>query len=168
MPVTPAPPQAAEGGVFYDLGSGTGKPVFAAALLQKWDRCVGIELLGELHTIAMRIRERWESAEFQESLTADDGGLQGGAYTADSAAVELINGDMTSHDWSDADVCFANSTCFSTALMRLMAQHAEKLRPGAFFVSFTQALPSRQFALLESSRHAMSWGNTTVFIQQRK
>lgn len=33
------------GGVFYDLGSGTGKGVFAARLTQDFDKCVGIEIL---------------------------------------------------------------------------------------------------------------------------
>jgi hypothetical protein len=32
---------ATPGGKFYDLGSGTGKPVFAAALLHAWDSCTG-------------------------------------------------------------------------------------------------------------------------------
>jgi len=29
------------GGRFYDIGSGTGKPVFVAALAHPWDSCVG-------------------------------------------------------------------------------------------------------------------------------
>ena len=33
------------GGVCYDLGSGVGRPVFAAALLHPFARCVGIEIL---------------------------------------------------------------------------------------------------------------------------
>ncbi|KAG9413895.1 hypothetical protein AC1031_013106 [Aphanomyces cochlioides] len=33
------------GGVFYDLGSGVGKAVVAAALVHKFDKAVGIELL---------------------------------------------------------------------------------------------------------------------------
>ena len=39
------------GNTFYDLGSGTGKAVFAAALLRgsRFKRCVGIELLRSLH-----------------------------------------------------------------------------------------------------------------------
>jgi len=33
------------GGVYYDIGSGTGKPTFAAALLHDFDKCYGIEIL---------------------------------------------------------------------------------------------------------------------------
>jgi hypothetical protein len=31
----------APGGKFYDIGSGTGKPVFAASLLHPWEHCLG-------------------------------------------------------------------------------------------------------------------------------
>lgn len=38
-------------GVFYDLGCGTGKPVFAAAAVHPWKRCIGMEILSDLHGI---------------------------------------------------------------------------------------------------------------------
>ena len=38
------------GGIFYDLGAGVGKPVFAASILHHFDYCGGIELLEGLHT----------------------------------------------------------------------------------------------------------------------
>merc|ERR1740117_57760 len=40
---------AGPGGVFCDIGSGTGKPCFAAALLHDFDRVIGIEILENLH-----------------------------------------------------------------------------------------------------------------------
>jgi len=36
------------GGSFYDLGSGTGRAVIAAALLHDFDWCYGIELMDSL------------------------------------------------------------------------------------------------------------------------
>lgn len=42
-------------GVFYDLGCGTGKPVFAAAAVHPWQRCVGMEILGDLHGICLKV-----------------------------------------------------------------------------------------------------------------
>ena len=41
------------GGIFYDLGSGTGKPVIAAAILHNFDVCYGIELLEGLYSISL-------------------------------------------------------------------------------------------------------------------
>lgn len=39
------------GGTFMDVGTGTGRPVFAAALLHDFDRVVGIELLEGLSKV---------------------------------------------------------------------------------------------------------------------
>lgn len=44
-------------GVFYDLGCGTGKPVFAAAAMHPWHRCIGMEILGDLHGICLKALE---------------------------------------------------------------------------------------------------------------
>lgn len=41
-------------GMFYDLGCGTGKPVFAAAAVYPWKRCIGMEILNDLHGICER------------------------------------------------------------------------------------------------------------------
>jgi tRNA G46 methylase TrmB len=43
------------GGKFVDIGSGSGKAVFAAALLHKFDDCVGIEILEGLHNLAEEV-----------------------------------------------------------------------------------------------------------------
>lgn len=42
----------AHGGIFYDLGSGTGKGVIGAAVLYNFDICYGIELLEGLYTVS--------------------------------------------------------------------------------------------------------------------
>ena len=41
------------GGIFYDLGSGTGKPVIAAAILHNFDVCYGIEYLEGLYSVSL-------------------------------------------------------------------------------------------------------------------
>jgi hypothetical protein len=50
---------ARPGGRFVDLGSGSGKAVFAAALLHDFDAALGIELLHSLHAEALKLLERW-------------------------------------------------------------------------------------------------------------
>jgi hypothetical protein len=49
------------GGVFVDFGSGTGKAVLAAALLHRFDRCVGIEILENLHKAALELKDKWHT-----------------------------------------------------------------------------------------------------------
>src|SRR5438046_2754042 len=51
--------QPKEGEVFFDLGSGTGKPVFLAALAFPFSRAVGIELLAQMGAEARRVLERY-------------------------------------------------------------------------------------------------------------
>lgn len=79
----------------------------------------------------------------------------------------VSQGSFLDYDWRDGDVIFANSTCFDDDLMSRMAAQAALLSPGAIFVTFTKALPSNRFELLERRRYRMSWGPATVYIQRR-
>ena len=84
-------------------------------------------------------------------------------------ALEFVRGDILKSDWSYADICFANSTCFSHDLMSSMAKCASKMKVGSFFVTLTKELDSRSgtWEVLDSTRYRMSWGPATVFIQRK-
>jgi hypothetical protein len=43
------------GGLFYDLGHGTGKPVIAAAILHEFDICTGIEIIDGLYSLSLEV-----------------------------------------------------------------------------------------------------------------
>eukprot|EP00968_Pinguiococcus_pyrenoidosus_P023649 scaffold3928_cov257-Pinguiococcus_pyrenoidosus.AAC.12 len=58
------------GGIFYDIGSGTGKPTVAAALVHPFSKAYGIELLSTLHQASLTIKEKWE-AEIQKKARRD-------------------------------------------------------------------------------------------------
>lgn len=49
------------GGTFYDLGSGSGKMVVAAAVLHNFDVCCGIELLEGLYSISFDVLATYNS-----------------------------------------------------------------------------------------------------------
>lgn len=53
--------QSNRGGVFYDLGSGTGKPVVAAAILHNFDVCYGIELLEGLYSVSLDLANAYNT-----------------------------------------------------------------------------------------------------------
>ncbi len=57
------------GGNFYDLGSGSGRGVFAAALLHNFDRCTGIEIISGLHTAASAVLDRWNISDAPNVIT---------------------------------------------------------------------------------------------------
>lgn len=49
------------GTIFYDLGSGVGRGVIAAALLHDFEHCIGIELLSDLHKASAEPSRRFEA-----------------------------------------------------------------------------------------------------------
>ena len=162
--------------MFYDIGSGTGKPAFAALLLHPFARVAGVEILEGLHARSEALRRRWEGGTAEEPTADQPVGLRDEladelCAATRAAAVRFVCGDATdlegSLDWSDGDVVFANSTCFSDTLLRAVAGCAERLRVGAFFITFTKRLPSACFDVLEHHVYRMSWGAATVFIHRR-
>ena len=144
------------GGVFYDLGSGSGRALVIARLLHDFEVCKGIEVLENLHGAARMICKRFEvlASDVLDATT--------------SKKIEVQRASILDVDWSDGDVVFANSTCFEDGLMAQMARQAARLRPGAYFVTFTKGLGSDAFEVLERKRYRMSWGPATVFIHLRK
>ena len=151
------------GGVFYDLGSGTGKPVFAAAILHTFERCVGVEKLSQLYTASMEITDRWRKltdSVDDEIMTAEQ----------KRCMIEFINDDVKNPEFSmsDATVGFANSTCYDEELMIHIASKADEMVAGSFFITVTKRLPSLQWDLLEMERYKMSWGEANVFLHRKK
>ena len=143
------------GSTFYDLGSGSGRAVFIARLTQDFKVCRGIEILDSLHIASLELENKYYQY-FKEYLN----------QTMEQD-VEFIRGSLLKYDWSDGDVVFMNSTCFSDELMEDIASKAKDLKPGAFVVSFTKGLQSDCFEVLEQKRYLMSWGPATVFIHRR-
>lgn len=143
------------GGVFYDLGAGVGKPVIAAAILHSFDACIGIELLESLHNLSLELLFAYNSKGKAKGLDAQCQFLRGDFL------------DTNVKDWRDADVVFINSTCFDEPLMDKLARASFRLKKGAFVVSISRRLPTTELTVLEHELCPMSWGEATVFIQQK-
>eukprot|EP00943_MAST-04B_sp_MAST-4B-sp1_P005867 g5867.t1 len=141
------------GGIFYDIGSGTGKPALAAALLHDFDEVKGIEILDGLFKISLELQNVWEKKVVP--LLSDKKA---------QTRVKFIKGDATVLDWSDATCVFANSTCFDDNLMKRLAEKADACPIGTFFITFTRKLPSDNWEVLEHESHPMSWGHATNVI----
>mmetsp|Transcript_24211 Transcript_24211/g.36297 ORF Transcript_24211/g.36297 Transcript_24211/m.36297 type:complete len:318 (-) Transcript_24211:97-1050(-) len=141
-------------GTFYDLGSGTGRGVIAAALVGSFNRVCGIETVGPLHDAAVSVQKEYESHVIPDLKLSQH-------------EVAFVHGNLLRADWSDADVIFINSTCFSVKLMENIAKQAVSLRPGACIVTLTRPIVSPYFDLLESKKYLMSWGDATAHIHIR-
>jgi SAM-dependent methyltransferase len=149
--------------LFVDLGAGMGKPCFAAALLGRFARCVGIEALEGLHVLCNEMHAPWEK-KIKSGFYKDDKRLE--------TAVEFVRGDFCdlehSMDWTQADVVFCHGPLYGEDVMEKIANLATGMRAGCFFVAFTRQLENDRFEVLEKGEFEMDWGTANVFIQRRK
>lgn len=147
-------------GVFYDIGSGAGRAVFAARFAGDYERCVGIELLNNLHQIAVDVHNRYKKT-YQQKLQWQ--------------TVEFHCGDLTLYDWSDGTVVYVNNFLFDDTLMAAIANKALHLQPGAYLISLkifdvgTAVVPpfNTAFELIQEKLLPMSWGEESVYIYRR-
>ena len=123
--------QPGSGGSFVDIGSGSGKAVFAAMLLHEFDKVMGVEILHGLHRLSLEMLDLWEVNKHAMDVSEN----------TRNTAVELLQGDALQFDWAACTVGFANSTCFTEELMQQLAEKAEMMATGSVFVTFTRQLP---------------------------
>lgn len=149
--------QPEQASVFYDLGSGTGKAVMLAALSGVFKAVRGVELLEELHDAAERIHQKYTFA-VEPYLPANH----------IRPSIQFFNGDIISHDFSDGDVVYLNSTCYPDTMMTTLAQACERLKPGSSVITLSKPLGSNAFTLTHSDQCRMGWGEVTVLVYRRK
>ena len=144
------------------IGSGTGRAVVAASLLfgDILNRAHGIELLPVLHSYAV------QSIEAMSAIleAADLKTLQTSVTTVEQA--DFL--ENCEYDWTQADIVFINSTCFSDSLMHQLQSKAEKLRRGARVMTLTKHFNSTSFRIVDMVNYTMSWGLATCYFHQKQ
>lgn len=149
-----------QGTIFYDLGSGVGRGVIAAALLHRFSHCVGIELLTDLHAATLEPARRF--SELQGA--PDRAGLDPSRI---AMQVSFVNSDLFDcHLAQDAElrqrqqqqqsapseggqlvpkadvVIFVCCVTWGSSLMhRLASKLAEELPDGSKVITVGQRLP---------------------------
>lgn len=101
---------------------------FAAALVHKFEDCLGIEILSSLYEISVDRQTAWTSLVSATEALAH---LQ-------HTRVQFTHGDATVIDWMDADVLFVNGTCFEVELFNALEAKAVDLKPGTFIITTTR------------------------------
>ena len=153
------PPNA----VLADLGSGVGRPLFAAACLAPTTlaKCVGVEKLGGLHALACELKALYDT-ELAPALGVDP------------PVVEVHRGDfLHGTQWRGADVVLINSAIFRDELFEATELRAsELLGPGALVVTLRVGFrdvgrDDACWELLEATERRQSWGVSTVFVHRR-
>lgn len=137
--------------VFYDLGCGTGKPVFIAALSDTFAKATGIEILPEVLETAQLLAK---------SFGEDNPDIQ--------TDIDFICADIFSFDFSRGDVIYLPSTCFDNEAMDFFSQKSKRLKQGARMITLTKQLSGDHLKLVHRKLHEMTWGDTTVHIYTKR
>lgn len=85
--------QLQSGGIFFDLGSGNGKAMVAAALTHDFESVCGIECLEYLFNESEKLKIGYE-------------------YLTGNQNLKPVLGDYFEIDWSNADFLLVNSTMY--------------------------------------------------------
>lgn len=152
------------GGVFLDIGSGSGKAVFAAMLAHEFDGCYGIEILEGLHNISMEILKKWDEKYLKSCEEI--------LVKKKRTRLQFTLGDVLEVDWpAHVDVYFLNSTCFSTNFLRDLTRKLNATcKSGAIIVTATHPLPDKtNFHHLQRYTVVQeAWGEATWYVHSKK
>lgn len=152
------------GGLFYDLGCGTGKIVIAASLLHEFDSCIGIELLGSLIGVCSNLEKSYNSTKQNVSLAIAERLHETHCQFVFGDYLNIKNGGK---NWTNGDVVFANSTSYTDETMEKLALIAKQMKKGSFFISISKILPTKSFNLVDYGMFPTSFGEATVYLQQK-
>ena len=148
-----------------DLGSGSGKMLFAAALAYPFREAVGIEILPSLHNLALSNLKQWDSnSVFDNSIMTS----KRCAFTK----FLFMNGDIThlTQDEEDAkhiDVVLCHATVFDIQLMEVVTRFCLKCQVGTYFIMISKSLDRMNFEVIKLYLERMSWGFADVYLQRR-
>ncbi|GMH32433.1 hypothetical protein BSKO_00267 [Bryopsis sp. KO-2023] len=142
--------------VFYDLGSGAGKQVIAAALVEpRITVAKGIEIIPGMDEIANTVLSRLKT----EFLLAYD--------FPPEKEIEFMCGDIFTLGWSDGNVLLLNSTCFSRRMMANVQEIILRdLEVGSVVITLTKKFTDPRIREMACLERRMTWGRAHVYIYQ--
>ncbi|CAM9170214.1 unnamed protein product [Ectocarpus fasciculatus] len=146
------------GGSFWDLGSGVGKCVIAAAMMHNWESCYGVECVEDLRAAARPTLERWRKEEVPK--------LNG---VKAKIRVDFINADaMKQKGWvAEATLLFVH-TNFSAKDMIEIRTKADGMKVGAIALSVSlAAVNDDKWGLLAMEQIKTSWGSANLYIHEK-
>lgn len=147
-------PQAGE--VFYDIGSGAGKTVFASALLYDFSKTCGIEALDILYQLSLKQLELFKISIKKYNF-----------FSKRKFNINFIAQDLVNTYFLDADIIFINATCYVGELWENLQEKIHQLKIGSRIILASKRLPSEQYILLDSQIAVTSWGTNSVFIYKK-
>ena len=140
-------------GIFFDLGSGTGRVAMAMHLLADFQKSIGVELLTGLHDKACEIKKKFEKTvkpQIEDHV----------------AGRELLftKGNILETDLSSADFVFLNHPFKKAAdFLLLEEKFLKELKPKSKIVTIIRRLQNSAFKDLGSQKYKFSWGDSTAY-----
>ena len=153
-------PQANE--KFYDLGSGAGKGVFAAALYFNFSKSCGIELLEPLYNKATNMLNKANS--LLQHIHPNDQTY----YLNRVSTIKFIKDSFLEYDFQEANVIYVAATCLSDTTWEILIHRMAKLKPGTRIIVATKSIQHKRFEMIYQGIDIMSWGLCPVKIYKIK
>ena len=146
--------QPKDGGIFYDLGAGSGKGIVVAGLFFPQIKSVGIEYLERMQQFSINMYEDLlQKLEIEEK----------------PSNVELKQADMHEHDLSDADIIYVNATAYFDEALDNLVNTLNKLTKGTRVIITSKRLPEETFELVKHFPAVpMSWGDCQINLFEKK
>lgn len=139
--------------VFYDLGSGVGKAVIAAAMVFPLKKSIGIEILPELH---------------QASCAALNHMAQFEQYKRVATSCHFILADFLNAPLDDANLIFINSSTLFGTTWEKLCQRLHDFPQIETIITTSKPLLSAVFLPDRCTTVQMSWGLVAAYIHTRK
>jgi predicted RNA methylase len=135
--------------VFCDLGSGAGKAVATAAMSGFFEKVNGVELVKNVYDYSLK----------KINLLPEE-------YIKDCNII-IKNADLFDVKLTNADIIFANSTCFSKKLCQNLIEKFSKLKKDSRVIFLTKPINVPFLELKEELITKSSWGQSTYRIYQK-
>lgn len=145
--------------VFYDLGSGSGRAVFAARFIGDYKECNGIELLENLHQLASSVQSLYKFQYLHKLIHQH---------------VKFVCSDLLNYDgwWTYGTVVYIPNLLFDNVLLDNIAAKAVHAPQGAYWICLKQFSNITSFdsifELIQQRLVRMSWGESNVYVYRKR
>jgi len=138
--------------VFYDLGSGVGKAVFACAMVFNVKKSCGIELFNGLHDCALqKQQELRQHPDYRQAVDH----------------IFFMNDNFLQADFNDATLIFINATAFIGETWATLNKRLAIIPTNITIITTSKKLSSTAFTVSMEVMVQMSWGPVQAYIQQK-
>ena len=143
-------------GVFFDLGSGTGRVVMESHIVFDFKKSIGVELLKGLHDKACEVKDKFEKFVKPKILNQ-----------LKDRELQFVNANIFEVDLQEADLIFMNHPFKDRELFeKLEEKFLKELKPQTKIVTTIRSLNNRAFKDLGSKKYEFSWGESTIYFHE--